>query len=463
MFTAMPSERMTPTELRAGAGLAGIFGLRMLGLFLILPVFAVHAHQLSGGNNLTLVGLALGAYGLAQAILQIPFGMASDRWGRKPVIVIGLIVFAAGSFLAASADDIWTTIAGRTLQGAGAISAVVVAFAADLTREQHRTKTMAMIGATIGFSFAVSLVAAPALYAVIGMGGLFSLTGVLALAAIWVVKAMVPDAPMRAHAAPEGGRGAFAAGVLQPELLRLNAGIFVLHLVQMAMFVVVPPLLVESGLALPEHWKLYLPVVLISFALMIPPILLADRLHRHKHVMLGAVALLAVVQAGLGFAGADLVAFAVLMLAFFLSFNVLEALLPSLVSRIAPSHARGTAIGVYNTTQTLGLFLGGLLGGWIANHYGAKAVFGSCAAMALVWLGVAAGMRALPALRVNGLSYLTFSISSGVDLEKLRAALAQVRGVREAEVLDEERIARLKVVPGQWDEGRVKQLMTGEA
>jgi MFS family permease len=463
MFTAMPSERMTPTELRAGAGLAGIFGLRMLGLFLILPVFAVHAHQLSGGNNLTLVGLALGAYGLAQAILQIPFGMASDRWGRKPVIVIGLIVFAAGSFLAASADDIWTTIAGRTLQGAGAISAVVVAFAADLTREQHRTKTMAMIGATIGFSFALSLVAAPALYTVIGMGGLFSLTGVLALAAIWVVKAMVPDAPLRAHAAPEGGRGAFVAGVLRPELLRLNAGIFVLHLVQMAMFVVVPPLLVESGLALPEHWKLYLPVVLVSFALMIPPILLADRMHRHKHVMLGAVALLAVVQAGLGLAGAGLVAIAFLMLAFFVAFNVLEALLPSLVSRIAPSYARGTAIGVYNTTQTLGLFLGGLLGGWIANHYGTKAVFGGCAALALAWLGLAAGMRALPALRVNGLSYLTFSISSEVDLEKLRAALTQVRGVREAEVLDGERIARLKVVPGQWDEGRVKQLMTGEA
>jgi len=463
MFTAMPSERMTPSELRAGTGLAGIFGLRMLGLFLILPVFAVHAHQLSGGENLTLVGLALGAYGLAQAILQIPFGMASDRWGRKPVIVIGLIVFAAGSFLAASADDIWTTIAGRTLQGAGAISAVVVAFAADLTREQHRTKTMAMIGATIGFSFALSLVAAPALYAAIGMGGLFSLTGVLALAAIWVVKSMVPDAPMRAHAAPERGRGAIAAGVLHPELLRLNAGIFVLHLVQMAMFVVVPPLLVESGLALPEHWKLYLPVVLVSFALMIPPILLADRLHRHKHVMLGAVALLAVVQAGLGWSGADLVALALLMLAFFASFNVLEALLPSLVSRIAPADARGTAIGVYNTTQTLGLFLGGLLGGWIANHYGANAVFGGCAALALVWLGVAAGMRALPALRVNGLSYLTFSISSEVDLEKLRAALAQVRGVREAEVLDGERIARLKVVPGQWDEGRVKQLITGEA
>jgi MFS family permease len=187
------NERMSSAELRAGASLAGVFGLRMLGLFLILPVFAVHAPQLAGGDNLTLVGIALGAYGLAQAILQIPFGIASDRWGRKPVIYVGLVVFAAGSFLAAAAGDIWTVIAGRVLQGAGAISSVVVALAADLTREQHRTKTMAMIGATIGLVFALSLVGAPALYRWIGMGGLFVLTGVLSLAAMWVVKALVPD------------------------------------------------------------------------------------------------------------------------------------------------------------------------------------------------------------------------------------------------------------------------------
>jgi MFS family permease len=191
---------MNPTELRAGISLAGVFGLRMLGLFLILPVFALHAPQLAGGDNLTLVGVALGAYGLSQAILQIPFGMASDRWGRKPVIYIGLVIFAAGSFLAAGAADIWTAIAGRTLQGAGAISSVVVALAADLTREQHRTKIMAMIGAMIGFAFALSLVAAPALYEVIGMGGLFALTGALCVVAIGVVKTLVPDVPAVVHA-----------------------------------------------------------------------------------------------------------------------------------------------------------------------------------------------------------------------------------------------------------------------
>jgi MFS family permease len=283
---------MHPTELRAGISLAGVFGLRMLGLFLILPVFAVHAPRLSGGDNLTLVGIALGAYGLSQALLQIPFGMASDRWGRKPVIYIGLVIFAAGSVLAGASTDIWTAIAGRTLQGAGAVSSVVVALAADLTREQHRTKIMAMIGATIGLTFAVSLVAAPVLYEWIGMSGLFFLTGALCIAAIGVVKGLVPEAPPPAPRPADAKRNE----VLQPELLRLNLGIFVLHLVQMAMFVVVPRLLVEAGMPLPKHWQLYLPVVLISFVIMAPPIWYADRRNRPKPVLLGAIALLAAVE-----------------------------------------------------------------------------------------------------------------------------------------------------------------------
>jgi MFS family permease len=392
---------MSPAELRAGASLAGVFGLRMFGLFLILPVFAVHAPQLSGGDNLTLVGLALGAYGLAQAILQIPFGMASDRWGRKPVIYIGLAIFAAGSLLAAASTDIWTAIAGRTLQGAGAISSVVVALAADLTREEHRTKIMAMIGATIGFAFALSLVAAPALYEWIGMSGLFVLTGVLCVAAMAVVKALVPEPPPPAPRPP----GAGVHEVLQPELLRLNLGIFVLHVVQMAMFVVLPPLLVDAGLPLPSHWRLYLPVVLVSFAIMAPPILYADRRNRPKPVLLAAVALLVAVETFLIFSK-SVPAYGVALLAFFVAFNVLEALLPSLVSRMAPAHARGTAIGVYNTTQTLGLFFGGLAGGWLAKHYGAAAVFALCAVLSALWLAAASAMRP-PAAAVNGLSRVT--------------------------------------------------------
>lgn len=392
---------MSAQELRAGASLAGIFGLRMLGLFLILPVFAVHAPQLAGGDNLVLVGVALGAYGLVQALLHVPFGMASDRWGRKPVLVAGLVIFALGSFLAASAEHIWTAILGRGLQGAGAISAVVMALAADLTRDQHRAKTMAMIGVTIGLSFALSLVAAPTLYHWIGMGGLFALTGALALAGIGVVAWLVPEAPRRPRAArvPDALRNA----LLDPQLLRLNAGIFVLHLVQMAMFVVVPPLLVASGLPLAAHWKVYLPVVLASFALMVPFILHADRRNAGRAVMLGAIVLLILAEGGLTLSGARIAPLALLLLAFFCAFNVLEALIPSLVSRLAPAQARGTAIGVYNTAQTLGLFCGGLLGGWVAARFGPAAVFGASAALALAWLGIAYGMR--PVNRIAGESF----------------------------------------------------------
>ena len=451
---------MNPIELRAGLSLAGVFGLRMLGLFFILPVLAVHAAHIRGGDDLTLVGLALGAYGLSQGILQIPFGMASDRWGRKPVLYAGLLVFAAGSFLGIAADEIWTMIAARTLQGAGATSSVAMALAADLTREQHRTKVMAMIGSMIGLMFALSLVGAPLLYRAIGMGGLFALTGLLCLAAMALVRFQVPDAPLPARPA-ERQPSPVRAAVMDPQLLRLNAGILVLHIVLYAMFVVVPPLLVEGGLALAEHWKLYLPVVLGSFVLMVPAVLYADRRNHSKRVLVSAVALLLVAEAGLAASGGGIATLAVWMLLFFVAFNVLEALLPSLVSRLAPAHGRGVAIGVYNTTQTLGVFFGGLAGGWVASHYGTTGVFVVCALLAALWLALAIGMRR-PSAAVNELSSITFPIGSGVNLDGLRESLAGVRGVREAEVVWAERIAHLKVVPGQWDEHRVRKLTTGE-
>ena len=395
------SDRMNRAEWRAGASLAGVYGLRMLGLFFILPVFAVHAATIEGGADLTLVGLALGAYGLSQGILQIPFGMASDRWGRKPVLYAGLLVFAAGSFLGVAAQDIWTAIAARTLQGAGAINSVAMALAADITREQHRTKVMAMIGISIGLMFALSLVGAPLLYCSIGMGGIFALTGMLSLSAMGVVKYLVPDPARALHDEPPPAPGQWR--LLDADLLRLNAGIFVLHVVLYAMFVVVPPLIVNAGLELTQHWKLYLPVLLASFVLMVPAILYADRRGRPKPVLLAAVALLLAVEAALAASDAGIAALAALMLGFFVAFNVLEAMLPALVSRMAPARGRGVAIGVYNTTQTLGVFFGGLLGGWVAMHHGATGVFLGCTGLAALWLGIAAGMRPLPRA-VNGLS-----------------------------------------------------------
>ncbi|HMV18353.1 MAG TPA: MFS transporter [Zoogloea sp.] len=386
---------MSPAERRAGVSLAAIFALRMLGLFLVLPVFAVHAHGLPGGDNVGLVGFAIGAYGLTQAFLQIPFGTASDRFGRKPVIVFGLLLFVAGSVVAALAQDVTTIAMGRVLQGAGAISAAVTALAADLTRDQHRTKVMAMIGSSIGLVFALSMVAAPVLYGIIGMSGLFWLTAVLAGGAILTVLFVVPAAPPVPRAT-----GRFAEVLGNGQLMRLNFGVFALHLMQTAMWVLVPAGLVRAGLPVAEHWKIYLPAVLLSFAVMVPAIIMAERKGAMKPVFNTAIALLLVVQIGLYVEGsAGLWPLAILLTLFFVAFNVLEATQPSWISKIAPAHAKGTALGVYNTLQSLGLFLGGALGGWLAQHEGPGAVSLLGGGLALVWLALAAGMTP-PARRV---------------------------------------------------------------
>jgi len=392
------ADRMSPLEIRASVSLASIFALRMLGLFLILPVFAVHARGLAGAQDAatsaTLVGLALGIYGLTQGILQIPYGVLSDRYGRKPLIVIGLVLFAVGSFVAASADDIWVTIVGRAIQGAGAVAAAVTAFIADVTRDEHRTKAMALVGASIGLTFAISLVGAPPLYAAIGMRGLFALTGVLAIAAIGVVLWVVPPAPPKIH---HEAPAHWLEVVAHPELLRLNVGIFVLHAVQMATFVVVPVLLVErGGLPVAQHWRVYLPVVLASFALMMPPIVAAERRARMRALFLGAIGLLVVVQLGYAWFAPSLAWLALWLLLFFVGFNILEASLPSLTSRVAPPAHKGLALGIYNTTQSVGLFAGGALGGWLASRAGSTGVFYTSAALLAAWWLVATGMREPP-------------------------------------------------------------------
>ncbi|NMF88807.1 MFS transporter [Aromatoleum petrolei] len=388
---------MTPAERRAGASLAAIFALRMLGLFLILPVFSVHAHQLPGGDNLTLVGLAIGAYGLTQAFLQMAYGVASDRFGRKPVIVFGLVLFVIGSAVAAVASDIGTVIAGRVLQGAGAISAAVTALAADLTRDQHRTKVMAMIGSSIGLVFALSMVAAPLLYNAIGMSGIFWLTAILAAAAIGVVLYVVPAAPP----VPRAPTGLFGEVFRDGQLMRLNVGVFVLHLIQTAMWVMVPAALVSgANLPLPEHWKVYLPAVVLSFAAMVPAVIVAERRNRMKQVFGAAVALLVIVQAGLFAFGESAVTLGLWLTLFFVAFNVLEAILPSWISKVAPAHAKGTALGLYNTLQSAGLFIGGMLGGWLAEHFGSGAVNLVCGVLAVIWLLLAASMNP-PARRVT--------------------------------------------------------------
>lgn len=447
---------MTRQEVRAGLSLASIFALRMLGLFLILPIFAVHAREIPGGDDLKLVGLALGAYGLTQALLQLPFGIASDRWGRKPVIAAGLALFAVGSFFAAWAPNIEMIIVGRALQGAGAVSAAVSALAADLTREQHRTKVMAMIGASIGLMFFVSLVGGPLVYAAVGLQGIFWLTGLLGLGGMAVLWRLVPPQP-EPRVASQGLEG-LAAVLRDPQLLRLDFGILVLHAGQMAMFVVVPQALVAvGGLAAEAHWKVYLPVVLASFLFMAPAIMGAERRGRLKPLFVGAVALLAASQAAYPFVMNSFAGLLAVLLAFFVAFNILEASLPSLISRIAPPAAKGAALGVYNTMQSLGLFLGSAIGGLLAQHFGAQGVFTFVAFLSLAWLMLALTMEPPPLVALK-----EFFIHAHVDIDAVSRELPKLPGVREARVEPDKRMAYLKVNLERWDEARLRKLLGGE-
>ncbi|CAA9402616.1 MAG: Inner membrane transport protein YajR, partial [uncultured Ramlibacter sp.] len=376
MTVRSPSDpyRMTPAERRASASLSTVFATRMLGLFLVLPVFALEAERYPGGTDAVLVGLAMGIYGLTQGLLQIPFGLASDRFGRKKVILIGLVIFAAGSFIAAAADTLMGLVIGRSLQGAGAVSAAVTALLADQTRDSVRTKAMAMVGASIGLMFALSLVAGPALATVIGLPGLFALTGLLALACMAVVAWWTPPEPALHKDVP---RGRVADVLADAGLLRLNVGVFVLHAVQLAMWVAVPGLLVQVGFAKESHWLVYLPAVLASFVVMAAALFPLERRGYLRAVFLGSVGLIAVVQLALAAVAAQSgpAALGLLLFLFFCGFNVLEASLPSMASRMAPPHARGAALGVYNTLQSVGFFAGGLVGGWLAKHVGAQGLF----------------------------------------------------------------------------------------
>ena len=381
---------MTATERRASLSLASIFALRMLGLFLVLPVFALEAARYPGGTDPARIGLAMGIYGLTQALLQIPFGLASDRMGRKPVIVVGLVVFALGSFVAAAATSLDGLLAGRALQGAGAVSAAVTALLADQTRDVVRTKAMALVGGSIGLMFAVSLVLAPELNARIGLSGLFWLTGLLALGAIAMVLWLVPPEPKQ-HKDME--RAGLASVLRRADLVGLNLGVFVLHAVQLSMWVAVPALLVQAGLLKALHWQVYLPAVLASFVVMGGVLFPLERRGHLRAVMLGAIALLLLVQLGFmvvaqsaATAAPSLTTLGVLLLLFFCSFNVIEASQPSLVSRLAPAASRGAALGLYNTSQSLGLFAGGALGGAMIKWGGAQGLFISTAVLSLLWL-----------------------------------------------------------------------------
>lgn len=452
---------MTPAELRASVSLAGIYMCRMLGLFMILPVFSVYARDLPHATPF-LIGLAISAYGLTQAILQIPFGRWSDRHGRKPLITIGLLLFAGGSVLAAVSDSIYGIIAGRALQGAGAVAGVVMALAADLTREEHRTKAMALIGISIGLSFALSMVAGPILSGWVGVPGLFWIIAGLAGVSLVLLFAAVPNpAVTRFHRDTQAEAGYFRRVLTDPELLRLDVGIFALHLILTATFVALPLILRDHVLLeTTEHWKLYLPVFAISLGAMVPFIILAETKRLMKPVFLTAIALLGGAELGLFLVNDQASVIGAILTVFFTAFNLLEATLPSMMSKAAPATMKGTAMGVYSTAQFLGSFVGGIGGGLIYGHFGAVAVFLACGLIALAW--GALGLTMKPPKQVSSLLVRVGTLPNG-EASQLSHRLLGVPGVTEAVVLGDDGVAYLKIDRERLDRDMLIDLLPAPA
>ena len=450
------SERMSGSETRAAGGLALVFAFRMLGMFMVLPVLATYGMDLAGATP-ALIGLAIGAYGLTQALFQIPFGMISDRIGRRPVIYLGLIVFALGSMLAANSDSIWGVIAGRVLQGAGAISAAVMALLSDLTREQHRTKAMAIIGMTIGLSFAIAMVVGPLLTRAFGLSGLFLATGAMALLGILIIMFMVPRSTDTLQHRESGvAKQALIPTLKHPDLLRLDLGIFVLHAMLMSSFIAVPLALVEkAGLPKEQHWWVYLTALLISFFAMIPFIIYGEKKRKMKRVLLGAIGTLMLTELFFWQFGNSLRMLVIGIVVFFTAFNLLEASLPSLISKVSPAGGKGTAMGVYSTSQFLGSALGGILGGWFFQHGGLSAVFLGCAALAALWLAFAVTMREPPYVKSLRLPLSPQALRETGLAERLKA----VKGVTDAVIVAEESAIYIKLDTELLDRATLEQLV----
>lgn len=431
------------SEVPIVASLALLYALRMLGLFMVLPVLFLYGESYTAASAITL-GLALGAYGLAQALFQIPLGLLSDIVGRKPIIVFGLLLFACGSIIAAMSDSVYGLILGRVLQGSGAIASTIMALVADLTQEQNRSKAMAAIGASIGLSFMVSLILGPALAAQWGLSGVFMVSFVLSLLGILVLLFGVPSSKNMHPAGREVG--AVPALIKQSffhlELARLNFGIFALHATLTAMFVSVPSLLVEFGVTQENHTWVYLPVMLFSFVIAVPLMMAFERRGKAKEIFVAAILLIVASLVVLGF-GSHLPLFIAALFLFFVAFNLLEAMLPSTVSKLAPAGTRGTAMGVYSTSQFLGAFVGGLLGGLVVFHWGSSTLFYLSALLCLLWFVCALRMSRPQALK--GVSYAVEPSIADLDL-------LAIKGVEEVVYIQEDQLVYLKIDPSCVDE-----------
>ncbi|CAB0150584.1 Inner membrane transport protein YajR [Pseudidiomarina piscicola] len=449
-------QRLTTVERRASGALAAVFGLRMLGLFLIMPVMAIYGKNYPDYTPL-LVGLAIGAYGLTQALLQIPMGMLSDKIGRRPVIIGGLVVFIIGSLVAAYADSLTGVVIGRALQGMGAIAAAILALAADITRDSQRPKVMAMIGMCIGLSFALALVLGPLLGQHIGLSGLFIFTAVSAAFGLLVFALAIPKVEVRA------ARGDLLPNLAElgqiakhPQLARLNGGVFILHCLLTAFFVVVPTQLVQGGLASESHAWLYLPTLIASFAFMIPMLIVAEKKRKQPQFFRVAIVCIIVAVGIIGWAQGSWLIYSLAIILFFTGFNFLEATLPSSLTRFAPAGRKGSASGVYATAQFAGAFVGGLAGGSLLQSFGLAGVVWFSVVLLVCWLAISIGMNPPP--QWQNVSFKLRELNSE-EQQQLADALATAEGVEEVRIVGSEKTAYLKVHKTDYNEQVITALV----
>ncbi|WIL41216.1 MFS transporter [Pantoea agglomerans] len=437
----MNDNKMTPVELRATWGLGTVFSLRMLGMFMVLPVLTTYGMALQGASE-TLIGLAIGIYGLAQAIFQIPFGLLSDRIGRKPLIVGGLLLFVLGSIIAACTDSIWGIILGRALQGSGAIAAAVMALLSDLTREQNRTKAMAFIGISFGVTFAIAMVVGPVVTHALGLHALFWMIAILASLGIVITLLVVPSASHHVLNRESGMvKGSFRKVMANPRLVKLNIGIFCLHVLLMSSFVALPGQFEQAGFPAPEHWKVYLSTMLIAFAGVVPFIIYAEVKRRMKRVFVGCVGMIVIAEIVLWGAEGHFWTLVVGVQLFFFAFNLMEAILPSLISKESPAGYKGTAMGIYSTSQFLGVAVGGSMGGWVFGHFDAQTVFLVGAMVAAAWLFVSMTMQEPPYV-----SSLRIVLSdAALAVPNLEQRLKAQKGVNSVFIVPEEKSAYIKI------------------
>ncbi|WP_312990782.1 MFS transporter [Atlantibacter hermannii] len=455
----MNDNKMTPLERRATWGLGTVFSLRMLGMFMVLPVLTTYGMALQGASE-ALIGLAIGIYGLAQAVFQIPFGLLSDRIGRKPLIIGGLAIFVLGSVIAALTDSIWGVILGRALQGSGAIAAAVMALLSDLTREQNRTKAMAFIGVSFGVTFAIAMVVGPIVTHALGLHALFWMIAVLATLGILLTLWVVPNSENHVLNRESGMvKGCFSKVLANKKLLKLNIGIMCLHILLMSTFVALPHQLEAAGYPTADHWKIYLVTMLIAFASVVPFIIYVEVKRRMKRVFVFCIMVIAIAEVVLWGAGPLLWQQILGIQLFFVAFNLMEALLPSLISKESPAGYKGTAMGVYSTSQFLGVAIGGSLGGWLAQYFDTQTVFLAGAVLAALWLLVGFSMEEPPYV-----SSIRVELPEEVQAdEALKARLLAKAGVSEAVVVPQEHSAYVKIDSKVTNRFEIEQVVKGLA